>query len=89
MTPALCSASTGTGGGEIGEQGSQRLATQPSLVFSRFQHLLFLEVGVPVWWKYLRVLCTLLILGHFSSFFGGGGVGARYSFSHPPLDSKP
>lgn len=41
---------------------------QPYLVFSRFQHLLFLEVCVPTWLMYLRVLCTLLILGHFSSF---------------------
>lgn len=53
---------------EIGKQGNKHLTSQPYLVFSRFQRLLFLEVCVPILLQYLRVLCTLLVLGHFSSF---------------------
>lgn len=89
VTLSLCSRSTGTGVAKIEKQRSKHLTKQTYLVFSRFQHLLFLEVGAPVWLRYLQVPCTLLNLGLFFFSFFGGGVIVTYSFSQPPLGSKP
>ena len=50
------------------KQRSKHLNKKPYLVFSRIQHLLFLEVLIPIWLKYLQVPRTLLNLGHFFSF---------------------
>lgn len=58
VTPSLCSSSTGTGGSEIEKQRSKHLTKQPHLAFFRFQHLLFLEVYVPILLRYLQVPCT-------------------------------
>lgn len=78
----------GAGVAKIEKQRSKHLTKQPYMVFSRFQHLLFLEGCVLIWLRYLQVPCTMFNLGHFFFFFGGG-VTVKYSFSQPPLDSKP
>lgn len=53
---------------KIEKQRSKHLTKQPYMVFSRFQHLLFLEGCVPIWLRYLQVPCAVLNLGHFFSF---------------------
>lgn len=69
---------------KIEKQRSKHLTKQPYLVFSRFQHLLFLEVCVPIWWRDLQVPRTVLNLGLFFFLFFGGGVGVKQLLSATP-----
>lgn len=57
---------------KIEKQRSKHLTKQPYMVFSRFQHLLFLEGCFPIWLRYLQVSCAVLNLGHFFPFLWWG-----------------